>query len=339
MKVRVDWVDISKLFGMFFIYLGHLGSKSGLAYPWVYTFHVPLFFFLSGCLENYNKKNLSNNFKSKIISLLIPFYFFSILVSLLVAVNTNSTDIIKRFVSIWINGGIRNTLPVGTGLWFLTCLFIIEVLFSIIKKLKNKILIVIVCLMFYIYAVYFINPSPITNPHWIWNIDSAFYYLIFYCIGWISFNHLNKLFDSESNKGRIVIFVLTFLSFVYSGLLFFNKNIFLITNISTSYFKLITDLLTPLVTIFLVISISNYLRNFEYLKKMGKNSLYLCGSEYLIKVLLTTSLSLVGVTINLSTPLSYFIYAVFLLVLVNHLLVPFEKRLLGKIQMSLKKYL
>ena len=53
---RVHWIDTFKFIGMFEIYLGHFFEKSGLAYEFVFTHHVALFFFLAGCTEMLNKE-------------------------------------------------------------------------------------------------------------------------------------------------------------------------------------------------------------------------------------------------------------------------------------------
>ena len=76
---------------MFFIYLGHYGVVTGNAYNWVFSFHVCLFFYLSGCLENFNHKTILENIQKKVINILIPFFFFAILGILYnaVLINTN----------------------------------------------------------------------------------------------------------------------------------------------------------------------------------------------------------------------------------------------------------
>ena len=53
---RVAWLDVARAIGIYAIYLGHFGETAGPAYRFVFQFHVPLFFFLSGCAETYNKE-------------------------------------------------------------------------------------------------------------------------------------------------------------------------------------------------------------------------------------------------------------------------------------------
>ena len=57
MRERVKWIDIVKFFGIFAIYLGHFGEYAGKAGSFVFTYHVALFFLVSGCMENMNTED------------------------------------------------------------------------------------------------------------------------------------------------------------------------------------------------------------------------------------------------------------------------------------------
>lgn len=46
--VRITFVDIAKGFGIFLIILGHLITYGHPIFKWIFSFHIPLFFFLSG---------------------------------------------------------------------------------------------------------------------------------------------------------------------------------------------------------------------------------------------------------------------------------------------------
>ena len=47
-QVRYAWVDTLKILGMFAIYIGHFADLAGFSYSYVFTYHVPLFFFMAG---------------------------------------------------------------------------------------------------------------------------------------------------------------------------------------------------------------------------------------------------------------------------------------------------
>ena len=55
MRQRIQWVDTAKFLGIFAIYLGHFAEASGNALDFVFSYHIPLFFFLSGCMSTYDR--------------------------------------------------------------------------------------------------------------------------------------------------------------------------------------------------------------------------------------------------------------------------------------------
>lgn len=78
MKIgRVKWVDVSRFFGILAIYVGHYADLAGNAYGFVFKFHVPLFFFISGCMSNYDHEDhLGFYLIKKVKTLLLPFWYF-----------------------------------------------------------------------------------------------------------------------------------------------------------------------------------------------------------------------------------------------------------------------
>ena len=72
---RIEWIDIAKGLGLIFLIYGHIANN--LFTQWIYTFHSPLFFFLSGFLFS-SRKNFNDFLISKTNSLLIPYLFLGI---------------------------------------------------------------------------------------------------------------------------------------------------------------------------------------------------------------------------------------------------------------------
>ena len=124
----------------------------------IFSFHVCLFFYLSGCLENFNHKTILENIQKKVINILIPFFFFAILGILYNAVLRNTNVYIHENLMLLLKGDIRNHINFGGGLWFLSCLFVIEILFSFIKKMNKKIIIFITCLILFMFSQFLISP-------------------------------------------------------------------------------------------------------------------------------------------------------------------------------------
>ena len=52
MGKRIHWIDVARFLGIYFIFIGHFGDSAGYSFKYFYTFHVPMFFFLSGCTKN-----------------------------------------------------------------------------------------------------------------------------------------------------------------------------------------------------------------------------------------------------------------------------------------------
>ena len=50
---RINWIDWSKVFAIYLVVLGHLVQRTGIElyiFYFIYLFHMPFFFFISGYL-------------------------------------------------------------------------------------------------------------------------------------------------------------------------------------------------------------------------------------------------------------------------------------------------
>ena len=79
MKERYDYADIAKGIGIILMVVGHTGAPRFIT-NWIYAFHMPLFFILSGWLTNWNITGFVGFCKNKVRSLLVPFMLYSIIV-------------------------------------------------------------------------------------------------------------------------------------------------------------------------------------------------------------------------------------------------------------------
>ena len=222
---RIEYIDLLKYLGIFAIYLGHLGDAAGMFYPFVFQYHVPLFFFISGCMEAIGKKRKTLAYVShKGKTILIPWLFFALLSTGINAAESGSTlTEVKRFLLEILRGCIRNHFFAGS-LWFLTCLFVVSVIFHLIVKIRCKSLMLMLCLILFAVSETILPHRPIAHPAWYWNVDSAMYYLIFYCLGFIMFPYIHRMLTSEKRSARMLCIVCGLLSFLYSALLFFGKD-------------------------------------------------------------------------------------------------------------------
>ena len=140
---RQTWIDFAKGWGILLVVFGHavlalrapgLISKSGLSVyveAFIYSFHMPLFMFLSGIfIEKSLKKPLKNALSSRFSAVAWPYLVWSILQSLIqlqVSSVTNSPMKVSQIYSIlW--------TPV-MQFWFLHALFLLCIIWILIRKL------------------------------------------------------------------------------------------------------------------------------------------------------------------------------------------------------------
>ena len=76
---RIVWVDYYKVIGIFLIVLGHSIFRNSDLTKFLYIFHVPIFFFISGYLEKNNPCPTKEYLKKLLYSLIIPYFIWNIL--------------------------------------------------------------------------------------------------------------------------------------------------------------------------------------------------------------------------------------------------------------------
>lgn len=131
-KKRIEWIDTAKGIGMIFVQMGHTYFPD-IIINWIYSFHMPLFFFLSGVTYRGERYNFKEYFIRKIKSFLIPYLLFCIISILssriLQALSGNINLNIKDIVcSVLLNFPQR-------PYWFFICLFVSEMIYFCLNKI------------------------------------------------------------------------------------------------------------------------------------------------------------------------------------------------------------
>lgn len=127
MSQRDPTIDMAKGFGMLLVVLGHspiVQQEKGELYRLIFSFHMPLFFFLSGVFFN-PSKSLSDSLVEKGGALLKP-YFVTLLSLAALHAMTKSQDVASTIAGVLYGGG--DTIE-WSPLWFLPHLFVVS-LFS-----------------------------------------------------------------------------------------------------------------------------------------------------------------------------------------------------------------
>lgn len=78
---RVSWIDAAKGLGIILIVFGHIASveSPSLLYVYIYAFHVPLFFFISGLTLKPERDPFGTMLRGKLRSLLLPYLCYALL--------------------------------------------------------------------------------------------------------------------------------------------------------------------------------------------------------------------------------------------------------------------
>ena len=220
-RKRVDYIDIAKGLGMLAIVWGHI-ILIKYSCRVVYGFHIPIFFILSGMCFNHKKYSTVGEFiRRRVKTLLVPYVVFSLVTWLIyiLGVWLTHNDTMKNcwyyLLQTVLAQGSDGYLGHNVALWFVPCLFVVEVLYYFIAKLSDGINIII-CLLCMIVGVMlsrrFYNYTILP-----WSIDSALVAIPFYALGNLTVKRLTheKIINLVDRNIFKFVLVSTILSIIY----------------------------------------------------------------------------------------------------------------------------
>lgn len=145
-KNRIDYFDIAKGMGMILVIIGHMPLKNRYLINFIYSFHMPLFFIISGYFFKYreNKECIKNIFKK----LILPYFITCILIILykiIILIKDGNYAEILNTLKIW---GLASLYGSGSGqhfgirfigaIWFLLALSLASYIMNVIYKQKYR---------------------------------------------------------------------------------------------------------------------------------------------------------------------------------------------------------
>jgi fucose 4-O-acetylase-like acetyltransferase len=145
---RSKLIDMAKGAGILFVILGHISLTPSALKIWIYSFHMPLFFICSGLTFSISKyKNYGAFVKSKIRSIVIPYFFLGITLWALSLLYTIARQLCQgNSIAVNLNiGHVVLSLLLGHrlhkfyfSLWFLCVLFLSELFFYFLVKYEKQ---------------------------------------------------------------------------------------------------------------------------------------------------------------------------------------------------------
>lgn len=256
---RIEYIDIAKGLGMILVVTGHCINVKTFPGLWIWSFHMPLFFILSGlCFSEKKYPTFLPFLKKRVKTLLLPCIYFSVLVTTLTFLLLRQTayhDLMKN-------------LP--GALWFVLILFFTEILYyHIIQHTSKKYVLRIIELISLLLLGLWLCKKGIILPFSLSTIPIASFY---YGIGHSCKTVINQITTVHSTKCKILT---SFLLLTLPAIVTYYSNESI--NMSTNHFS------QPEI-LYLIISLSGSIGiilfstlNWNYIKRIilyiGRNTL------------------------------------------------------------------
>lgn len=268
---RIDYIDYAKAIGIFLVVLAHTQLRSEIT-DWIYVFHMPLFFFLSGFLFDYSRHPTFKGFVSRRFrQLIIPYVLINVITYLLWLFvfrhygADSDMDIIwyKPLIAFLLGNG--GDMVHNVPLWFLLCLFVVETVFYRLFREANTNMILLGMSLFAVvgYLNYIFN--PILLP---FSLGTAFVAIVFYGIGYLCAHH-------HIIYNNVLLWILSII--VTIVIVSYNGRIYMHVNYYSNY---LLFLVGAVAGIYMMICLSKYLSKigvFSFISFIGKHTLLICG--------------------------------------------------------------
>jgi acyltransferase len=285
---RLRWIDVLKGIAIILVIVGHLSIYDELTL-YIFSFHMPLFFFISGYLFNLVKyRDVPMEFlQTRAKTLVIPYlsftaisYVFYILCDLLLQIYQpalQSEGLLRKGLIFNLSNifFIQEEL-INNPLWFLVCLFTTETLFYFICRRFYKsqynlfFYVFLLSIIGYLYSIY----GSIRLP---WGLDIAFTAIAFYAAG---FFFRNRYEESFYKKG-VYLFLILFFTNLLIGFKIPRVDMYHLV-----YNNYIFFYLSAFSGMFAYLYLARKIGSSKILEYYGKNSIIILGLHNLIASML-----------------------------------------------------
>ncbi|MCP4178418.1 MAG: acyltransferase family protein [bacterium] len=272
--IKIQWVDHLKGLGIILVVAGHTDINPYLK-SIIYSFHMPLFFFLSGYLYK-GESGLKAYFIKKSIHLLLPYISFFFIVNYwififaikLLSDTDNSNQLLPSILK-----GISKLFCGGRYLdgndslfWFINVLFLTQQIYHVIYlKLGDSITLRNLIILSYIISI--IDSYYLNDINFPWSIDVVFATLPYFYIGHYYAGKKEEM--KRLSNIFILLFVISVPLSVYCNDVVFNMR-------GSSYGIPICSFIASLGGIYLFVFLSEIISKypfFNFIAEFGKASM------------------------------------------------------------------
>jgi acyltransferase len=320
---RDSHIDVLKGIGIVFVFLGHAAIPEEYR-KYIYSFHMPLFFFIGGYLYSSKIIPFKTFLVKKIRTIYIPYLIFGVYSLYLLTPNFNSKILIEAFPYLLLGGkyilngwyyeGLANN-----PLWYLPCFLLVNIIFYFVRKIPGSKSTIIVSLV--LSAIGY-GLSLTDYRMFPFSLDTALVAIFFFMVG----------FESKSfsfSKERFYPFIIVATAMINFWLSLNFDRIMMISNNYPEFAVLFTMPFLGITTYFLA---AMMIRQNKILEYIGKNSLIFFSFNYPLMIKLSTVGKLLQV--NLFGSLLFSFIQIVTIVPIVFVLTKFFPFLLGKSQGS-----
>ncbi len=219
-KNRIEAFDIAKGIGILLMVMGHTGFGMDFS-KIIHTFHMPLFFFISGYFYRPQK---NNNFKSYLIHqlnvLIVPYLVFAVFYEILHYIYVGDWSL-QYFLKSLVSSN-HNRIDVAGALWFLLSLFSCKIIYCILQHRIKGLLPLTITISVISFLAMTLRKFSIMLPLC---VDSALSMLIIVHAGYLLYAYRDKRLLHRLSTLSPGIFILVVILFIACGFLNDDVNI------------------------------------------------------------------------------------------------------------------
>ena len=170
----------------------------------------------------------------------------------------------------------------------------------------------------------------IHDPKLPFNLDSALFYVLFYAVGYVSFEYIDRFMGCKKPAVRVSLILSGAVAVVYSGLRILGNNLLGFLD-SIPVISSLASAVGVLAFIYVVILISKVFENIDFLREIGQNTMYLCAGEFIVKSLVNGVLSIFSLKIVVESAVQGVLLAAIFLALALKIVVPVLKFIVNNV--------
>lgn len=180
---RIEWVDCTKGIAIVLVVLGYFSPNLDIGVRIIYSFHMPLFFIMTGFVStsSYRNPNYLEFVEKKAIRLMKPYCLYGVILLMFKIVKSALSEFGGALnLNTFLNTLLVTRKSFISELWFLPCLFVTHCLIYWMVRIKKHELKWVIALIFSWVVVILRNKINVAFPM---NLDNALLAIPFVLLG------------------------------------------------------------------------------------------------------------------------------------------------------------